>query len=229
MNLLSSCKLFSLSIIFYSFLVGCHKGYNLSKVSYCPNEIFKCLEGKKKVEIITNKGSIYFELDGKSAPLTSGNFLDLVSKGVYKDSVFHKVINQPKPFFVQAGDPSLKTYSNKDGLIGDGIYIDPIKGYPRFIPLEITLINEQKPRYNKLIKKQSFSRVKLKHKKGSIAMARSQTLDSASSQFYISLRNSPELDGRYAVFGNTIDGNDVLELIEEGDYILEINIIENNN
>ena len=52
-------------------------------------------------------------------------------------------------------------------------------------------------------------------------MARSKTLNSASSQFYILLKSLPELDGRFAVFGKVISGMNVVDLIQEEDYIIE--------
>ena len=63
--------------------------------------------------------------------------------------------------------------------------------------------------------------IELKHKRGYISMARKKTLNSANSQFYISLKSLPELDGRYAVFGKVISGMNILKLIEEDDFILE--------
>ena len=52
-------------------------------------------------------------------------------------------------------------------------------------------------------------------------MARSKEVNSASHQFYISLKSLPELDGRFAVFGKVIRVMDVVELIEEEDFIIE--------
>ena len=48
------------------------------------------------------------ELDGDSSPVTSGNFLDLVNKGVYERTVFHRIIKTPFPFVIQGGDPLSK-------------------------------------------------------------------------------------------------------------------------
>ena len=59
-------------------------------------------------------------------------------------------------------------------------------------------------------------------------MARSESLDSASSQFYIALRDLPELDGRYAVFGKVVEGMNVVDSLEEGDYIIGFKILKNN-
>lgn len=53
----------------------------------------------------------------------------------------------------------------------------------------------------------------LKHTKGVISMARSQSYDSAGSQFFIVLDNASHLDGTYAAFGKVIDGWDNIERI----------------
>lgn len=53
----------------------------------------------------------------------------------------------------------------------------------------------------------------LVHTKGVISMARSQNMDSASSQFFLMHQNSPHLDGHYAAFGKTIEGLDVIDKI----------------
>jgi cyclophilin family peptidyl-prolyl cis-trans isomerase len=58
----------------------------------------------------------------------------------------------------------------------------------------------------------------LKHKKGSIAMARlgdqvNPNKESSGSQFYIALQDLPQLDGEYTVFGNVVSGLEVIEKI----------------
>ena len=52
-------------------------------------------------------------------------------------------------------------------------------------------------------------------------MARSKALNSASLEFYILLKSLPELDGRFAVFGKVISGMNIVDLIEEEDFIIE--------
>jgi peptidyl-prolyl cis-trans isomerase B (cyclophilin B) len=56
-------------------------------------------------------------------------------------------------------------------------------------------------------------------------MARSQSPDSASAQFYMALKPLPELDGRYAVFGRVIDGLDVVDAIEQDDKLLKAKLL----
>ncbi len=51
----------------------------------------------------------------------------------------------------------------------------------------------------------------IKHEKGVISMARSQSPNSAGSQFFIVHEAAPHLDGQYAAFGKLVEGFDVLD------------------
>ena len=62
--------------------------------------------------------------------------------------------------------------------------------------------------------------------KGVIGMARSQSPDSAGSQFYIMIGDSHSLDGQYADFGHVTSGQDVADQIAVGDVIETITIAE---
>lgn len=53
----------------------------------------------------------------------------------------------------------------------------------------------------------------LLHKRGVISMARGQSYNSATSQFFICHGDSHHLDGQYAAFGELIEGFDVLDAI----------------
>lgn len=53
----------------------------------------------------------------------------------------------------------------------------------------------------------------LKNSRGAIAMARSGSYDSASSQFFIVQQDSPHLNGDYAVFGFVTAGMDIVDNI----------------
>lgn len=53
----------------------------------------------------------------------------------------------------------------------------------------------------------------LKHTRGVISMARSQSNDSASSQFFIMHEDEPSLDGEYAAFGCAYSGMDIVDKI----------------
>ncbi len=187
------------------------------------------LEGTAKVELTVNGSPIIIEVDGTDAPITAGNFVDLVEKGVYDGLAFHRVIKSPQPFVAQGGDPQGKDPNFPVARLGTGGYIDSATGQKRFIPLEIKLAGEDEPVYSKAMGRQagfSAPSVLLKPDRGSVAMARSQAPDSASSQFYISLADLEFLDGDYAVFGKVIEGMDVVDGIEQGDRIEQAKIVE---
>jgi cyclophilin family peptidyl-prolyl cis-trans isomerase len=61
-----------------------------------------------------------------------------------------------------------------------------------------------------------------RHVEGTVAMARAADPDSADSQFYIALGTLPQLDRQYTVFGQVIDGMDVVRRIEKGDKMLSV-------
>ncbi len=62
------------------------------------------------------------------------------------------------------------------------------------------------------------------HLDGTVAMARSQDPDSAGSQFYICLGPQPFLDGQYTVFGQVVEGMDVVRQITAGDEMQSVRI-----
>ncbi|XCP83437.1 peptidylprolyl isomerase [Roseburia hominis] len=53
----------------------------------------------------------------------------------------------------------------------------------------------------------------ISHVRGTISMARSQAVDSASSQFFIVQSDSPHLDGDYAAFGTVTEGMEIVDQI----------------
>jgi cyclophilin family peptidyl-prolyl cis-trans isomerase/predicted GIY-YIG superfamily endonuclease len=64
----------------------------------------------------------------------------------------------------------------------------------------------------------------LPHVKGTVAMARAQNPNSAGSQFYICLGDARFLDKQYTVFGQTIEGQDVVDAIRKGDVMETVTI-----
>jgi cyclophilin family peptidyl-prolyl cis-trans isomerase len=67
----------------------------------------------------------------------------------------------------------------------------------------------------------------LSHVTGTVAMARrAYDPDSAGSQFYICLAPQPQLDGQYTIFGQVVDGVDVVQKIEVGDVIKKITLAD---
>jgi cyclophilin family peptidyl-prolyl cis-trans isomerase len=140
------------------------------------------------VTLTTNKGVITIQVFKSQAPVTAGNFLDLVKRGFYKNMVFHRVV---AGFVIQTGRKG-------NDEIG---FIDPATGKERTIKLE--------------------TKPNLKHDAaGVVAMARTQDPNSASTQFYITLAPTPNLDGGYAVFGRVVKGLDVVMKIRKDDKLI---------
>ncbi len=137
----------------------------------------------------TTKGNITIETYPSEAPKTVENFLALVKSSFYNRQHFHRV---EKGFVAQVGDPDSKDLKRKDdwGKRGSG----------------------------KPIGVAEFSK-KLTHKKGAVGMAHAGDATKADSQFYISLGPRKNLDGKYAVFGQVIDGMAVAEKLEVGDTV----------
>jgi peptidyl-prolyl cis-trans isomerase B (cyclophilin B) len=186
-----------------------------------------CLQGTAVVELKTSKGSVELTLDGSAAPLTAGNFVDLVRRGAYNNTLFHRVVREPIPFVVQGGDPQSANPSTPVDLLGTGSYVDPTNGQPRLIPLELFLSGDSSPRYGEVLAGPGQqSRLRLQHQRGAVAMARSADPNSASAQFYIALKALPELDGRYAVFGRVTKGMEVVDRISQGDKLISATVLQ---
>ncbi len=198
---------YSLLFINLIFIYGCSALKKTEVLNICKSTTLPCLLSTEYVLLITNKGEIKLELYGEKAPITVGNFVDNVEKGAYDKTIFNRVIRKPFPFIIRGGDNN---------------FIDDQTGKIRYIPLEIKLENSSLPIYGKEIDiSNKKNNIELKHKRYYISMSRSKKVNSASSQFYISLKSLPELDGRFAVFGKVIRGMNVVELIEEEDFIVE--------
>ena len=201
-------------------LVSCASSTTASIPVGCEQASSPCLQGKASVELTTSKGSITLELNGDAAPVTAGNFLDLVQRGAYNGTVFHRVVRDPVPFVVQGGDPSSSDPATPKSQYGTGSFVDPTSGQARFVPFELSFNGEDQPRYGRVVSNPTeLVQLKLSHERGALAMARSQAPDSASAQFYIALKPLPELDGRYAVFGRVTQGLDVVDAIRQDDTI----------
>ena len=206
---------------FYIFLVinfflisGCANLKKNENINICSTTRSPCLNSNEYVLLITNRGRIKLELYGGLAPITVGNFIDFVERGAYNKTIFNRVIKEPYPFIIRGGESNLIENKNKS--------IDIKTGEKRYIPLEIKLKTNILPMYGKeIFDSTQINNIELKHKRSYISMARSKTPNSASSQFYIVLKSLPELDGRFAVFGKVISGMNIVDLIEEEDFIIE--------
>ena len=132
------------------------------------------------IKLETSEGEIIMELDGRRAPITVANFLELVDSGYFDGTIFHRVIAN---FMIQGGGytPGLKLKEPDE-----------------------TIVNE--------------SGNGLQNRRGTIAMARTNDPHSGGAQFFINVADNSSLNPQpdrwgYAVFGNVIQGMDVVDKI----------------
>ncbi len=153
----------------------------------------------------TTKGTIVVRLDGEGAPIHVANFCELAQSGFYDDLKFHRYV---PGFVIQGGCPNTRSMTPQQVAAGgagpDGI---PGTGGPGYC-----------------IKQEFTTNPRNSHEDGALAMARSQMPDSAGSQFYFCLGAQHELDSGYTVFGQTIEGKDVIGRLRQGDGINSIRI-----
>ena len=144
----------------------------------------KPMSSSNVVLMKTSLGDIKIQLNAEKAPITVKNFLGYVDEGQYDGTIFHRVIST---FMIQGGGFTTKLEEKRGH--------DPIK-------------NE--------------AGNGLKNKRGTIAMARTGVVDSATAQFFINVVDNGFLDHRdetmsgfgYCVFGEVIEGMDVVDKIK---------------
>ncbi|NDV00859.1 peptidylprolyl isomerase [Pseudoroseicyclus tamaricis] len=133
-------------------------------------------------------GTIHIELFEDTAPAHVERLTMLAEQGAYDDVVFHRVI---EGFMAQTGDVEY-------GRMGGDMSMAGMGGSDMAdLPAEFS-------------DERSFQR-------GTVGMARSQSPDSANSQFFIMFEPAPHLDGQYTIVGEVTEGLDVLDAIKRGE------------
>lgn len=165
--------------------------------------------GNEVAVIKTSKGDIRVELAGNDAPIHVGNFVELAQKGFYDNLKFHRYV---PGFVIQGGCPNTREL--------DSGQVKAAEGNP------FARLGTGGPGYT--IHEEYTTNPNNKHLDGTLAMARSQDPNSAGSQFYLCLGAQPFLDSGYTVFGQTVEGLDVVGQLRVGDVIETIEI-ENAN
>ena len=184
------------------------------------------LTGSAVAIMIINGQPVVIQVNGDNAPITAGNFIDLVERDFYDGISFHRVVREPNPFVVQAGDPNSIDPNFPENQLGSGGFIDPVTGQERTIPLEILPQGATEPIYGQTFEQAGITVPPvLQNTQGTIAMARTDDPNSASSQFFINLSDSDFLDGNYAVFGEVIQGGTVIDQIQQGDRIQDAEVV----
>lgn len=163
------------------------------------------LAGDECAVIETSKGSIRVALDCEGAPIHVANFCELATMGFYDGLKFHRYV---PGFVIQGGCPNTRDLDSEQVIAAAG---NPWAG-----------LGTGGPGYT--IKEEFSTNPNNSHEDGALAMARSQNPDSAGSQFYLCLGPQHNLDSGYTVFGQTIEGKDVIASLRVGDVIETVEI-----
>jgi len=156
--------------------------------------------GHPVAAIVTDFGAIEVELYDNKAPATVANFLRYVDAGLYKDGVFHRVVNHDN----DPNQPVVKINVIQGGRQRRG---SREGGFP---PIKLERTNE----------------TGILHKDGVISMARGGP-DTATSDFFICIGDQPSLDyggarnrdGQgFAAFGRVVNGMEVVHTIYRQPY-----------
>jgi peptidylprolyl isomerase len=182
------------------------------------------LLGRATVAMKTNKGDLTVVVDGYSAPVNGGNFVDLVQRGFYDGLDF----NRAEDFYIlQAGDPP----GEANG------FIDPKTKKYRAIPMEVLVKGDDLPVYGETLEElgRYLDQPAIPFNAyGAMALARpGDDPNGGSSQFFFfkfDTEVTPPgynlMDGRYSVFGYLIEGKEVLEELTAGDKIISAKVIK---
>lgn len=169
------------------------------------------------VKIETSYGDMVVKLYNET-PLHRDNFIKLVKEGTYDGLIFHRVINQ---FMIQGGDP--KSRDAKPGqMLGDGElgYTIPAEFVPGLIHKKGALaaarqgdqVNPQKASSScqfYIVQGTTWDANRLKMVEQ--RMGKSYTAE--ESEVYATVGGTPFLDGDYTVFGEVVEGMEVIDKI----------------
>jgi cyclophilin family peptidyl-prolyl cis-trans isomerase len=64
-----------------------------------------------------------------------------------------------------------------------------------------------------------------RHVKGALGMARTSDPNSATSQFYVCLEATPQLDGGYCVFGQVVEGMENVLKLRQNDKMTKVSVV----
>ena len=184
---------------------------------YCQKLELNCIKKNEIAYFKTSKGNFEVKLFGKDNPVTVSNFIENIDNNIYKNKKFYKIISYPQQKFIHGGvNPENKLYIEQNQTINKTSLS---------LPLEIKFKEESKPRYKYQIKNPYETEDLVNtFESGSIAMVKQGKSKSSSTEFFFVTNKIPELDGRYSIFGKIIKGLDVLEKIDQEDYIKEVKI-----
>lgn len=177
------------------------------------------------VKILTNYGTMKVALYNET-PQHRDNFIKLVKSNFYEDVLFHRVI---KEFMIQAGDPQSKDSTFTGRLGGGGVgYTIPAEFVSELFHKKGALaaarqgddVNPEKASSGcqfYIVTGRQFDRKEI-----DMLERRLKTMyDNPGFHYnenqrltYMTFGGAPHLDGAYTVFGELIDGFEVLDSIE---------------
>ena len=195
-------------------LINCCGYKNKENTQYfCEKLNLKCNTQEDIISFYTSKGIIKIQLFAESHPVTVANFISKVKSNFYINKKFYKIINYSSNKLIHSG-------LNKLNNLGQ-MNVENIKNFDS-IPLEVKL-NNNEPLYEKsILDPWEIKNIRHKFEKGSLAMVKINKKRSSSTEFFFSLKNLPEFDGRYSIFGRVISGSDILDKIDKNDFIKKI-------
>ncbi len=144
--------------------------------------------------VSTRYGDMVLEFYPEVAEKHVDSFLTHARNGYFNGTTFHRVIPD---FVIQGGDPNSK--SDDRSTHGMGGHAANFYG-----------IGQEDDSNSWMLPAEFNSRP---HLTGSLSMARSQSPNSAGSQFFICAGPTPQLDNQYTVFGQVVEGLDVIQKI----------------
>lgn len=164
----------------------------------------------------TGAGNILLVFYPELAPNHVNNFVFLSETGFYDGTKFHRIV---PGFVIQGGDPNSMDEDPRNDGMGGPTMTDVLNEEELELVAEVNAMLAEKG-YAGLDGpanlKAEFSPDE-KHIRGSLSMARSQDVDSAGSQFFICVASTPQLDGKYTIFGQVVAGIDVADTIVSAD------------
>lgn len=188
---------------------------NLFVLSFLVILLGSCKPGQELFLIETDYGNMKVKLYD-STPQHRDNFKKLVTDGFYNDLLFHRVING---FMVQGGDPDSKgaPASKRLGMGGPGYRTPAEIGAFHF---KGTLAAARQGGPSNPQKESSGSQFYIVHGKKvtdaeltSFAGQKGITYSAEDKARYIKDGGTPFLDNEYTVFGEVVEGMDVIDKI----------------
>lgn len=185
-------------------------------LSFCCLMLFACQKKQgNEVVIETEYGSMKVRLLD-STPQHKANFLKLVGEGFYNDLLFHRVI---KDFMIQGGDPTSKGASPEQPLgMGGPDYTIPAEiGTPHFKGMLAMARKGDDVNPEKASSGSQFYIVQgtavTEQDLAMYEIAKNIKYSPAQREKYLKVGGSPALDNDYTVFGEVIEGLDVIDKI----------------